>query len=438
MGKQFIRDSIGSVIALTVVALSGIAWNLLTGRLLGPTGVGVLAIVILCPTLAFSLGGMTFGLGTVYQLGSKKHSRDSLITNSLLVGVVAGVILYITFAVTAPLFAASLYRGVPLGYLCLSFTAVIFHLVLYQLGSVLQGMGRIGSHNVLGASRHLVSLISLLALMLLIRAGIMEATVSFVAGAVVSCLLCLYYVKRVSGFHWSPDLSLLWKTLSISGKLHLATVATLLYSQIGLLVANYYLSSQEVGFLFIALAGFQLLSALPRAAQTVLYPRTASETEEEAVQSVETTCRNTVFWTVVMALGLVVFGRWGIRMLLGEQFYPSLAPLWILLPGAVMSVAAQVSSALWIRMQWYWFMAASGIGIAVVGIVLQFVLVPLYGVQGSAWASSLTYLLGFLIVATVYYLRVNKRIWQLFLLQRSDVAVYWRLCQQVVRRVANG
>lgn len=427
MGKRFLRDSIGSVIALSVVALSGIAWNILAGRLLGPAGVGVLAIVVLVPTLAFSAGGLTFGLGTVYQIGKRKYPLESLTTNSLIVGAVVGVILYIIFAVTAPLFTTSLYRGVPLGYLYVSLAATLFHLMLYQLNAILQGLGRIGLHNMVGASRHVVSLVVLLLVVLWLRAGIMGAATAFTTGAVVSCLLCLYYVKQVAGLRWKPDLKLLWDTLTISGKLHLATMATLLYAQIGLLVANYYLSSQEVGFLFVALAGFQLLAVLPRAAQTVLYPRTAGETRKEAVQSVEATCRNTVLWSVVAALGVVVFGKWGIRMLLGEQFYPSLAPLWILLPGAVMSVVAQVVSALWIRWRWYWYMAVTGVVISVAGIGLQVWLVPRFGVPGSALATTLAYGLGFLIVMGTYCWRVDRRVWRLLVVGREDIRYYRRL-----------
>jgi len=419
-----VKSGLATFGVLVSVAFLGVLWNIILGRTLEPQGVGILAVIISCSTLFFTVGHLTFGVSTVYRMGQVRDSTERFAANSLLVGLSAGGLLYLLFVCSIHLAGSVLYGSTNLGLLHLAFIAATLYLITYQLSSVLQGLGRIGEYNTVNLTRHGSSVVLLLLFVVLLRLGITGAVIAFICGFALAAVFAVYFVLKQTGAVWRIDLGLLRSTLAISGKMHIASVATLIYSQVGILVANYYLVASEVGYLYIALVYVQFLFFIPQAAQVVLYPRVAGSSDRDATTVCIATCRHLLLWSVVGALFLGLAGRVVIGILVGGAFYPSLPLIRIMLPGVMLSSVSQVMVALWIKKRRYWLMAASGVVVCAVGLVLQISLVSRYGVGGAAVASCLTYVVGFLLTMGIAVRYLGRDVWHMLVFGRDDVKVY--------------
>ncbi len=421
---SFARSSLLTFAALVLSAILGVAWITILGRTLEPQEVGTVAVIILYSTLLYTIGNLTFGLSTVYHIGQKKYPIADFATNSLLVGTATGVLLCLLFTATVLIAGDVLCKGIGTKYLYLVPIAAVLQLVVYHQSAVLQGIGHIRDYNLVNIVRSLLAVLLLVFLVVFIGWRVLGAVAAFAASFVAAAVLAFYYGLKQTGSQWHVNLSLLGSTLASGCKLHIATVATFVYGQAGILVVNHYLSSSEVGYLYVAMVYAQFLFLIPQAVQVVLHPMAANASEEDTVDVCARVCRHTLLW---MLVGVALFGilsEFILQALLGETFYPSLLLARILLPGILLSSVTQVMSALWIRRGWYWFMAGSGVAVGAAGVAAQLLLVTRYGAVGSAIASDLTYLTGFVIVLCVYFLRVDRRAWWLFIPQPRDFEFY--------------
>jgi O-antigen/teichoic acid export membrane protein len=436
---SFTKSSIATFITLTVAAALGLIWNIVIGRVLGPQGMGVIAVITTYSVLLYTIGNLTFGISTVYVIGSRKHPIDSVVTNSLLVGVIAGTVLYLIAIITIPMARDTLYKGIDTVYLYIAFTTTVFNLLVYQMMSVLQGLNLIGKYNLAYMSRCTSALLFLAIILVLANHGkisladhgIILITIAISASFAVTAALSIYYVLKQTTLKWKVDLTLLKNTIVSSGKLHIATIATFIYGQAGILIANYYLAPYDVGYLYLAMVFTQFILFVPQAICVVLYPKVAVVTEKNAEELSTMICRNTVFLVMIMSVILAALSTIIVKILLGGSFQTVVPLLLLLLPGMVLFAVAQVLSALWIRKGWLWQMAVSGVFVAIVGVSTQLLMIPKYGITGAAIASSITYSVGFVIVTTMHFIYIDKKIWKLLVIQPSDIKEYRKLWTEI-------
>jgi O-antigen/teichoic acid export membrane protein len=432
---NFVKNSLGTLATLVAVTVLGIAWGVIAARTLGPDGMGVLAIAMLYPVLFFTVGHLTFNIGTIHHIGKGKYPSGSFVANSVFIALTMGIILYIIFAVTLPLFQDSLYKNVDAKYLYIAFIIVPFYLLMYLLSGVLQGMGRIKEYNIINLVRIGAALLALIGLVVLLRFDVMGAVVAFALSYVVAAIIAVVYTRREVKEKWSLDFALMCSILGAGGKIHVGSIATFIYGYVGLMIANYYLSPAMVGYLNVAMTIALFLILIPQAVQVVLYPKTSSSTERDAIAISIKSCRHTIFWTLLLAIVFGLCSRHIILLFAGAEFMPSLIPLLVLLPGVVLFAIAQVIAPLWVRKGWFWRLGGSGVGIAAIGVALQLLLVPHYGVVGSAIASSLTYLTGFLVVVGVCAGFVDRKFWRMFVPQKEDAEAYKSIVANLRQRL---
>ena len=413
---------------LAVATLLGIAWNMLSARILGPIDMGKLAIVMLYPLFFFTIGHLTFNIGTIYRVG--QYPLGELAANALFVALSMGILLYIVFAVTLPLFQNTLYKGVEPKYLYVAFIVVPCYLIVYLLASVLQGSGRFKEYNIVNLIRCVSAILCLTLFIIVLKFGLLGAVVAFTASYFISAIVAVVYVLKLVKGTLLLNLGLLGSTLKDGGTIHIASIATFIYSQVGLIIANYYLTSGDVGFLFVALVCVQFLFLIPQATQTVLYSEVAKSTDKGAEITTAMVCRHTFFWVLVGAVVVALLSSFIVRIF-GSAYMPAVNLLLILLPGAILVTVAQIMSALWIKKRWFWFMVGSGVFICIIGLLAQLILIPRYSLLGSVLATDLTYLAGFLVVVGVYYFYVNRNVWELFIPQQNDFAIYKNMFVQI-------
>jgi O-antigen/teichoic acid export membrane protein len=182
-----------------------------------------------------------------------------------------------------------------------------------------------------------------------------------------------------------------------------------------LLVVNHFRGAAEAGVYSVASQFALLLMLLPGVIATLLFPRVTSEQDARG----ETTCQVSRYTTFVMFICCIAAVPFSLLLPLiyGTAFSDATGLLWILLPGVYLmgleSVLVQHFNALGLPLAipLYW------IATLTLNLILVFALVPRYGAQGAAIASSISYATIFALVALQFHTSTGRSFADVFVLR---------------------
>jgi O-antigen/teichoic acid export membrane protein len=176
-----------------------------------------------------------------------------------------------------------------------------------------------------------------------------------------------------------------------------------------------------------------------QAVSTALFPTIAAERSESARRSLTPfVARNTLWLTTLLALILFLVADAVVDLLYSSRFSAAGAAVRILVPGIVLFAAARVLTN---------DIAARGrplvnsiiaAGSVVANVSFNVLLIPRYGIEGAAWASTASYSLLFVAIVAVYLRITHVPLRTLFVPTHEDWTRYVRLAQRLARRPGDG
>ena len=164
---------------------------------------------------------------------------------------------------------------------------------------------------------------------------------------------------------------------------------------------GYYLSPSEVGIYAVAALLAQTLTLIPSAVQRVTAPATATLYGKGDIRAIRrvisSTMRKTFLVSVPIALVLVIFGQFFITLLFTGEFLPAYLPLLALLVGHTifapfMAIGSTLASIGKVNIP---FKIHSICGM--LNVVLNILLIPLFGIVGAAASTTVTHIASFVI-----------------------------------------
>ena len=280
--------------------------------------------------------------------------------------------------------------------------------------------------------------VALVIQVVLAAAGYLTATSALIAltvGAATSAGFALVLVAREVPLRLGLDSKILRTFLGFGIRGYTANLMMFLNYRLDALIVNGLRGAASVGYYSIATAMAETLWYGANAFALVMFPHVSSLDRKEADRITPVVCRNTVFLTLIGAVVMFVVSRQLILIVFGSAMTPALHPLWLLLPGIVtLSVAKVISSYL------------SGIGkpiystyiaaaTLVLTIALDLLLIPPYGINGAAIASSIVYTCT--AVASVLFFRFESGagFMETLVVRPEDFVRYRRVLDSTVRRL---
>lgn len=397
-------------ISIFTASLAHFVLRIVLGRELGPEGLGVY-------TLAFTiyLFGMqfaAFGIGaalTKYiaefiedHTATKKYISSGM-TSSIITGALMGIVLFFL----APAIASSIFKVPELEGL-IKLTALCYPFIAIQkavLGT-LNGFRRMHLYALLNITQNVSVLGLSLVLVLIYGLGVQGAVIGFVASTIFIGVLSPLLIRE----HIGLDVSL-WDTPALRATtvfgfyVVLANSIGYLNSQINNIFIGYYLNPTEVGIFAVATLLAQMLLLIPSAVATVTTPMIANlfgQGDLEGIRRVfYSTIKRSFLISAVFTALLIVFGPYIITLLFGEIFLASYVPLLVLLIGSLihasfMAVGGTLSSIGQVNV-----IFRIGMVCVLFNIILNILLIPVFGIIGAAMATSATSIINFLITMSI-------------------------------------
>ncbi|MFC7008853.1 lipid II flippase MurJ [Halalkalicoccus salilacus] len=157
-----------------------------------------------------------------------------------------------------------------------------------------------------------------------------------------------------------------------------------------------YTTEAQVGYYKAALVLAEFLWLAPKAVQSVMIQSASELWHRDRIDRITNLAskatRYTLLLTTLLAIGIAVLSAEFVPRYYGSEFEPTIAPLLLLLPGTVgFAVARPILSVSHARGDMRIMILATGAA-ATMNLLLNVALIPRFGIEGAAIATSLGYI----------------------------------------------
>ncbi|MEM4779989.1 MAG: oligosaccharide flippase family protein [Halalkalicoccus sp.] len=165
---------------------------------------------------------------------------------------------------------------------------------------------------------------------------------------------------------------------------------------VDILMLQAFTTEAQVGYYKAALVLAEFLWLAPKAVQSVMIQSASEMWHRDQIERITSLAskatRYTLLLTALMAVGIAVLAAEFVPRYYGAEFEPTITPLLLLLPGTVgFAVARPILSVSHARGDMRVMILATGAA-AVMNLLLNLALIPRYGIEGAAVATSLGYI----------------------------------------------
>lgn len=399
--------------------------NILLARILGPLERGVLnAIVTLIELVVLVIG---FGLPTsaAYHAARDEHKTTFVPTLGIitaLVGIIVSCLVYALCHVPA------LFKGFddlvePWALFAAATSACFFvRLIIHHY---LVGSGRVVSSNWL---RLIESGLPLLLFVLFIwfwRQDLPAAITSWTVGYAVVALLSIGIVWDLNRDITRPNNQVARSIIGFGFRSYWGNFFQVVIFRSDLLLISIMIGAEAVAFYAVAVVGAEMLLIFSEAGTTVATRSLLggkSKTEETRVETTQNIARWTFYVMVPAGALLALAGDFLIKLAFGEEFLPAGPALFWLVPGMVfLAVSGFVKLDLTGRGRPGWISFVLSF-CALLNLGLNLFLIPLWGIEGAAISSSITYMTMAVIYCVLFKYETSAHLQKFVINLQQDIS----------------
>lgn len=422
-----------NVISTFTTDLASVGLNLVAGvlvaRLLAPQERGLLALVMLLPVTLAYFADLGISQAIVYLLGRKKRSPQAVagvaLSLALVVGAGLALVLWLGGGWVIPTFLSQ----APPAYYALALALLPLLLFDNYLLSLLRAQQHFAPFNLRRLLAPVFLLAGVLVLVWLAGLGLNGAVLAFALSALLSLGLSVLLV-----FRWVPlglrfrslrfDRHIAGEALGFGLKSYLQNLVGHLHYRLDVYILALFLPPAEVAFYVIATSLAEVVFYLPDAVGTVLFPKLSSEPEARIHLLTAEVTRHTLAVTALAALGLLAAGTWLIPTVYGPAYRPAVAPFLVILPGVLaMTVYKVLTRNFTSRDRQQVSILAASLSL-ILNLVLNFLLIPRFGVVGAALASLLSYTASAVLLLLVFRHESKLPMRWILILHPGDLSRY--------------
>jgi O-antigen/teichoic acid export membrane protein len=391
-----------------VVLLINIPTSIIIARTLGASGQGIYFTAILFTSIFSFITLMGMDAAYTYFISGRRYPVAQVVAQGL-----ATIILLTVIAAPIYLVFVEIYGVSVRGWLQ---AAMVPAVVLIPIGlakwvgmAFLVGLEDIRRFNLLTLLSTIL-LLCLVSLALLVLGMRVKAAVAAYAVSesfyVVAAMLSVAKKTGWSSLRPSFDKEI-WRESFIYGmKGHIGNVMVQLVYRFDTFLIVYFLGIAHQGYYSIAVLLAEKLSHLPNSIQVVLFPRVSAMSREQANLVTPRVVRTTLLIMVLGGLALGAASEFLVLLFYGRKFMPALPAMRLLLPGVVvLSVFKILASDMSGRNKRTQVSIAAAVAFAI-NAVLNFLLIPRWGMYGAAVASSIAYAVQSAVLV-VFFVRVS-------------------------------
>lgn len=416
-----------NVVALTYAADGVLAFaaGVIVARALGPDGRGALGLFTVSTAIAQMIFGLGFANAAIYYINKREIALADVVAAAHVITVASLVATGLVVLAIVPLAGAdALGDGVSAWLLIAAVPALMY---AATLRAVLQATSRFMAMGIVTIVQPLV----MLALVSAVYAFGDPTPLLFVIFWIASNAAAALFALSQIG---TRDLDLAhivrprWATLRRLARFGVqgesGNVLQLLNYRLDQYLVRAFVGLAGVGIYAVGVSMTEAVWLLANAVAIVLMPRLTSAAPDEARRMTPLATRNTLLVATLGAIALGVVAKWLVPAFFTHRFDASVGALWWLLPGTVALTGSKVITSYIFSQGRPFVNTLITLASLAVTLVALLLLVPPYGINGAAAASSIAYIAHFA-VALYAYRRISGRpVLEAILPRFSDARLY--------------
>lgn len=431
---SFTKNSLMTIGSQGIIILFGMGSSIIVARALNPEGKGIYTMAVLLPTFLMSFVNGGIGLAALYFTGNRKYEPQVILGNSIIAACTHSLLAIVVGFIIITFFQDQIFPGIAYRYLILALLIVPFQVILSFLLPMMLGLQEVFSYNIFQVL-YSVSIFTMVVFLLIgLDTGVTGAiSTELLSGFLFSVVLCMMLIKKTKGISFSINKAYLIDAYRYGAKLYIGGLLFLLSNRINLILINRFLTPATVGVFTIGLGLVEKGWLVADAIGVILFSRIASKEEGNNEDDfIALIFRTTTLIMVFIVIPLYFWGGRLIVLLYSPSFQSAVDPFQILLPGLIASSGWRIiENALNGR---------GNPGIAallmvvslVANVTLNLILIPIAGLNGAAWATSLSAVVTLLSAIYVFCRISGQMRMQFVMINKNDLI----LCKQLISSLA--
>ena len=377
----------------------------LQGRFLEPSGRGAYVVAVLGVTIFSRLLGQ-LGVAVTNRVGEERTAVQPLSRRALALGVLAGAA-----AIPVIAFGGSSVGGIEFDVALIAALALVPNVLWQTTSGILLGLARIRVWNYVQLGSPVLTLVGMLVLVVWLDAGVRGAVGAW---ALANALTAVFALTVARDLWLPPDVPpLVDRSARVLARLALAMgavhVINLLSYRIELFILERHEGLDDIGIYSIAMQAAEAMWLIAAAVAGAVTAPAVHETEAAAVRLITRAALRALLFTAAVAAVVGLVGPFVIPLALGDAFDDAARPLLFLLPGVVLYAPVNVLVVyLSVRRGRPRLSVAVAVSGGVATLALALVLIPRYGTEGAALASTAGYAAA-AALALAFFLRLSRR-----------------------------
>ena len=378
---------------------------------LGPDGLGLFSMATMIVGIieiiaVFGIDGALVKFVAEYKSRGWRDKVYSLVSSAfitlLIIGIISGVVLFFLSNVFANIFDMPLLSSL-LKIYALAFPFSLLH------GTIISYFNGLRKMTYYAFVRILLAALSLMFILvfLIIGLGVKGAMLGTVLAIVVTVIIATTIMRKFVSFTLLDYRKYTKVLISFGSRLVGANIIGQIYYNIDTLMIGYFLTSTEVGYYAVAISLSRFFWLVPRAIATVAYPAIseywANGNRQAVNKLVDKSTKYSACVLIFAGMSIVFFAKDIITFLFTPEFLPAVLPLAILITGTVTSGILRSVGGIFASVGKVNLVLKISIIGAVGDIILNMILIPIYGIIGAATATAASQVLN--VGITIYFLR---------------------------------
>lgn len=383
-----------------------LAQTIVLSRILGPALIGQYAVITSALMLATQTSALGFPLAFLYYSQHEPQRAQTYQTNciwaGLGLGLIGGTVMGLGVA-----WCDGYFGQVP-GYACVAVGAyVLFMLQSGVARNTLLRQVEARRLSVMTISATVGSFILVLLFALTGWLTVGTALVCFAVMQMIRMAVGWFWIRPEVDFSIRPSRAVICRLGRMGIRQGWVDIMVLLNATLNVMIIKFLVSDfASIGYFSRGLQVAMLVVTASQAALPLLFSRWAALDPDQLAPHFEKVMRFITTFSLVVVLFILVSARWVVLLLFGREYLPAVEPMRILLPGTMLYLLSKVVIQ---------FLGSRGLpevsaGLLLLGslinALLSVTLIPIYGINGAALASStgnLALLMGLMAVVTWKY-----------------------------------
>lgn len=409
--------------------------QVILARELGPGAVGLYNLFLAIIGTSILLGNLGIGNASIYLINRKKENPVQLFSNLLIFGIVWGIILAGLFYLISLIFP-SLFFGLPKNYIFLALLIIPITLLHNYLLPFFIAKFQISKWAILSILHASLILLGIIISVIILDLGIVGAIYAILFSCILTLLFIFIYVLKLFSLRFHFDKKLFWEEIKFGLSSYLGNVfsGTKINFMLNIFIINIFLGIAKVGYYSVAYSLAAILLFIPFSSQQILYSKWSLSEQDEIDKKTPKLARQLLILGFLATLFLALIGKQFIVLFYGKEFYLSILPFFLILPGIVFITFATIFFNNFFAKGKPYIASFILISALIINILFSIILVPLIGIKGAAISSSVSYFFAALL-AVVCFSKITKYpMKEIIKIQSSDLPLLFKKTGKLLKK----